>query len=223
MPDIQSLSENLNNREVLILEELRQYPIKVNEGVWVLSEPPKNLLDNVTNNVNTRIFKALSSLEEKGLAEQQNNEIHISQLGRKVTEYLQSVQVKTSTSKLQNLRQTKLAKSNEMLELYRQGLTYQDIGDLYNLTRERVRQLLDFNPAFHAYLIERETAEVQAEKDQEERKKQEQLAKSIIAKYTDRVAELWDYERNGDLRPEDVVSGTKLLSIWLKCPIDEHS
>ncbi len=226
MSDIQILSKNLNNREVLILDELRQYPIKVNEGVWVLSEPPKNLVENVTNNVNTRIFKALSTLEEKGLIEQRNNQICISQLGQEVTEYLQeqkSSQVKTSASKHQANLQAKLAKSNEMLELYRQGLTYQDIGDLYNLTRERVRQLLDFNPAFHEYLIEREAAEIQAQKDQEERKRQEQLAKSIIAVYPERVSELWDFERNGDLRPEDVVAGTTLLSIWLKCPIDGHS
>lgn len=226
MSDIQSLSENLNSREVLLLDELRQYPIKVNEGVWVLSEPPKNLLDNVTNNVNTRIFKALSSLEEKGLIEQRNNEIYISQLGQEVTEYLQeqkSSQVKSSTSKYQVNLQAKLDKSNEMLDLYRQGLSYQDIGDLYNITRERVRQLLDFNPAFHAYLIEREEAEIEAQKDQEEKKREEQLARSIIAIYPERVTELWDYERNGDLNAEDIVSGSTMVSIWLKCSIDGHS
>jgi hypothetical protein len=223
MSDILNLSENLNNREVLLLDELRQYPIKVNEGVWVLSESPKNLVENVTDNINTRIFKALSSLEEKGLAEQKNNEIHISPLGIKVTEYLQSLQVKTTTSKLQNLRHAKLDKSNEMLVLYRQGLSYQDIGDRYKLSRERVRQLLDFNPAFHTYLIEREAAEVQAEKDQQEKKRQEQLAKSIITVYPERVAELWDYEKNGDLNPENIVAGTTLLSIWFKCPNDGHS
>jgi len=59
MSDIQSLCENLNNREILLLNDLQQYPIRVNEGLWLLSEPPKNLLDNVTNNVTTKIFKGL--------------------------------------------------------------------------------------------------------------------------------------------------------------------
>ncbi len=226
MSDIQILSENLNNKEVLLLNELQQYPIKVNEGVWILSEPPKNLLENVTNNVHTRIFNALDTLEEKGLIEQQNNEIYISQRGREVTEYLQkqqSDQVKISTSKQHANSQAKLAKSNEMLDLYKKGLSYQAIGDLYNLTRERVRQLLDFNSAFHAYLIEREEAETQIIKEQEERKKQEQLAKSIISIYPERVEELWDYEKNIDILPEEIAAGSTMLSAWFKCPIDGHS
>lgn len=233
MLHIQSLSENLNNREVLILYELQQYPIRINNGIWILSDNPKNLVENVTNNIKTRIFTAISTLEEKGLIETKDNEIHISQLGREVTEYLQeeqSVQVNTSNSKRQANLQAKLDKSNEMLDLYRQGLSYQDIGDLYNLTRERVRQLLDFNPAFHEYLIEKENAEIlKRQKDEEEKeiqeeiKRQEQRARSIIAMFPERVAELWDYEKNGELKPEDVHAGSTNQEIWLKCPIDGFS
>jgi len=221
MSDIQSLCENLNNREILLLNDLQQYPIRVNEGVWLLSEPPKNLLDNVTNNVTTRIFKALSTLEEKGLAETKNDEVHLRSLGEEVAEYLQ-VEYK-KPSKNEKLSQAKLAKSNEMLELYRQGLTYQDIGNQYNLTRERVRQLLNFNPAFHEYLIEKEQADIQVQKDLEEKKHQEQLAKSIISVYPERIAELWDYEKNGALKPEDVHAGSTNQEIWLKCPLDGFS
>ena len=114
MLHIQSLSENLNNREVLILYELQQYPIRINNGIWILSDNPKNLVENVTNNIKTRIFTAISTLEEKGLIETKDNEIHISQLGREVTEYLQeeqSVQVNTSNSKRQANLQAKLDKS----------------------------------------------------------------------------------------------------------------
>jgi hypothetical protein len=53
-------------------------------------------------------------------------------------------------------KQQQLAKSNQLLELYKQGLTYQDIGSECGVSRERVRQILDQNPAFHQYLRERE-------------------------------------------------------------------
>jgi hypothetical protein len=237
MSDIQSLLGNLNSSEIQLLDELIKHPIRVSDGVWVLSESPHNLVENVTKNIAAGILNAIINLEEKGLIEKEDNLINLSQTGRKVATYLQGtyktvkkykvvehLQEETnSQSKSQKRKQAKLAKSNEMLELYKQGLSYQDIGDLYNLTRERVRQLLDFNPAFHKYLIEREATEVQAQKDQKERKRQEQLAKSIIAVYPERVAELWDYEKNGDVRPENVGAKSILVSIWLKCPIDEHS
>ena len=233
MPDIQSLLENLNSSEIQILDELIKYSIRVSDGVWVLSESPHNLVENVTNNIATGILKAIINLEEKGLIEKKDNDINLNQLGKKVATYLQGTyktvekrkvveDLKEKTKSQSKSQKLKLEKSNEMLDLYRQGLSYQDIGDLYNLTRERVRQLLNFNPAFHAYLIEREAAEIQAQKDQEERKRQKQLAKSIIAMYPERVAELWDYERNGDLRPEDV-GANSAISTWFKCPIDEHS
>jgi len=220
MSDIHNLSENLSYREIVLLNDLQKYPIRVNEGVWLLSEPPKNLLDNVTNNVTTRIFKGLSTLEEKGLAETKNDEVHLSSLGQEVAEYLQ-VEYK-KPSKNEKLNQAKLAKSNEMLELYRQGLSYQDIGNQYNLSRERVRQLLDYNPDFHRYLIERDEAKIQSQKDLVEKKHQKQFAKSIISLYPERVAELWDYEKNGDLNPNDVGSNSRLVSPWFKCPIDGH-
>ena len=221
MLDIQSLAKNLNSREILLLSYLQKYPIRVNEGIWILSDPPKNLLEYATNNVTTRTFKTLVTLEEKGLIETKNDEVYLSSLGQEVAEYLQPKTKKPSKS--EDLKQAKLARSNKMLELYKQGLSYQDIGNQYSLTRERVRQLLDFNPAFHSYLIKREEAEIQAQKDSEEKKHQEQLAKSIISVYPERVAELWNYEKNGDILPEEIVSGSTMVSIWFKCPIDGHS
>src|SRR4028118_1938789 len=114
-----------------------------------------------------------------------------------------------------------------MIELYKQGFSYQDIGTLYNISKNRVRQLLSKNRAFRDYLREKEQrqqaeAETQ-EQAQKEKKRQEQLAKSLILVYPERVAELWDYEKNGDLSPADVGTGTGSLSAWFKCPIDGHS
>ncbi|HAT15994.1 MAG TPA: hypothetical protein DCS91_22715 [Microcoleaceae bacterium UBA11344] len=232
MSDLHLLSEKLNNREIQLLDLLRQYPLRIDQGIWILSEPPKNLVENATNNVYTINLKALSTLEEKGLTEKQNNEIHLNHLGQKVAEYLQKVashpqEKHNKQSTRQELSNAKLVKSNEMLELYRQGLSYREIGNQYKITRERVRQILDFNPAFHEYLIEREQAQkqakAQAQKEQSEKKRQQQLAKSIIALYPERVAELWDYEKNAALSPEEVGAGSTLLSPWFKCPIDGHS
>ena len=34
------------------------------------------------------------------------------------------------------------------------------------------------------------------------------LAKSLAALYPKQVADLWDYEKNGDLNPEDITAGS---------------
>ena len=77
MSNIQSLSENLNNREILLLNQLQQYSIRVDEGLWLLSDPPKNLLENNLRNVSNRIIQALNALEEKGITEKRSNEIYL--------------------------------------------------------------------------------------------------------------------------------------------------
>ncbi len=239
MSDIHLLSEKLNSREIRLIDVLRQYPIRVNEGVWVLSEPPKNLVEYATSNVYLRNLRALNTLEENGLTEKQNNEIHLSHLGQKVVEHLQKLaQYLQNKCNYQSIRQAqtqaKLAKSKELLELYKQGLTYLEIGEQYKITRERVRQLLKFNPAFHEYLIEKKQAKAQAKTEQEEKKRQEklaksikkrqaQVAKSIMALYPERVSQLWDYEKNAELSPEEVSAGSTVIFAWFKCPIDEHS
>jgi transcription elongation factor Elf1 len=128
------------------------------------------------------------------------------------------------------LNQEKLARSNEFLELYKQGLSYQDIGDKYGLSRERVRQILKINPAFHEYIKERDEAEasaerakVAAEREKAEQAKQELYLRSLAVLYPERVAQLWDYEKNGELKPEEVFAGSSTHYIWLKCPYDGHS
>ncbi|MBE9092701.1 zinc-ribbon domain-containing protein [Tychonema sp. LEGE 07203] len=228
MSDIHLLSaENFNSREMGLLDLLRQYPLRVNEGVWVLSEPPKNLVEYATNNVYLRNLRALNTLEEKGLTQKQNNEIHLSHLGQKVAEHLQKVAEDIQEKRQQSIDRTqtqaKLAKSKAMLELYKQGLTYLEIGVQYKITTARVRQILKFNPAFHEYLTEKKQAQKQAQEEKAEKKRQERLAKSIITLYPERVAQLWDNDKNGSLKPEDVNAKSSIVLVWFKCPIDGNS
>ena len=128
---------------------------------------------------------------------------------------------KISTKK-EAAKQERLEKSNQFLELYKQGFSYQDIGVKYGLSRERVRQVLKPNSEFHTYLKEREEAEILAEIEKSENTQKKIHSKSLAVLYPERVAELWDYEKNGDLKPEEVLAGSTQHSIWFKCS-EEHS
>jgi hypothetical protein len=182
------------------------------------------------------VKSAVFNLQNRGLIELRGDQVFLTELGQAVCEAWQekndgesdflsetNSEQKKEPSKLTQLRQAKLERSNQFLELYKQGLSYQDIGDQHGLSRERVRQILNINPAFHEYLKEREEAEAAAEREKKERDKQEFYSRSLAALYRERVAELWDYEKNGDLKPEDVPAGTVLQYVWFKCPIDGHS
>jgi hypothetical protein len=180
--------------------------------------------------------RTILKLQNRELIVLREDQVFLTDLGRSVCEALQGqksgkVEFLTEVNKSQKenlpkwtqLRQAKLEKSNQFLELYKQGLSYQAIGDKYGLSRERVRQILKINPDFHKYLKERETAAEAAEQEKKERAKQELYSRSLAALYPERIAELWDYEKNGDLKPEDVPAGTVLQYVWFKCPIDGHS
>lgn len=182
------------------------------------------------------VKKIVLNLQARGLVELKDEEVTLTLLGQATCEFLQKQNdgelefsfepddgKRKESSHWARLRQAKLEKSNQFLELYKQGLTYQAIGDQYGLTRERIRQVLDINPAFHQYLKEREEAEAAAEQEEKERAKQELYLRSLAALYPERVSELWDYEKNGDLKPENVLAGTTQQYIWFKCPIDGHS
>lgn len=182
------------------------------------------------------VKNTISNLQNRRLIELSGDQVSLTGLGQAVCEAWQDQNSEKSeflpetnnsqkkeSPKLTQLRQAKLEKSNQFLELYKQGLSYQDIGDKHGLTRERVRQILNVNPAFHEYVKEREAAAVAAEEEKKERAKQELYSRSLAALYPERVAELWDYEKNGDLKPEEVPAGTVLQYVWFKCPIDGHS
>lgn len=167
-------------------------------------------------------------LQERGLVIIQDEKVSLTSLGTSISEYWQKRKIDelippeiSSRKKVSN--QERIEKSNQFLELYKQGLSYQDIGDKYGLSRERVRQILNPNVEFRVYLREREEAKLVAEEQKKEQAKQELYSRSLAALYPERVAELWDYDKNGDLRPEDVIAGTTQQYIWLKCPLDGHS
>jgi len=132
-------------------------------------------------------------------------------------------QKRQQPSRIDKLRAERLEKSNQFLELYKQGLSYQQIGDRFSISRERVRQVLKPNPEFHEYLKQKEEEKAALEQEQKEKAKEELYSRSLAAMYPERVAELWDYEKNGDLKPEEVLAGTTMQSVWFECPIDGHS
>jgi hypothetical protein len=171
------------------------------------------------------IKDAVFGLESRGLVEVSDGKVFLLPLGKSILEVWQSLKDnKPRPSPIIEARtQNRLEKSNQFLELYKQGLSYQQIGNQYNLSRERVRQILSKNPGFYEYLKEREAAEAADEREKQELAKQEFYARSLAALYPERVAELWDYEKNGDLKPEDVLAGTTQQYVWFKCPVDGHS
>lgn len=123
-------------------------------------------------------------------------------------------------------REKKLKRERKFFELYKQGLTYQQIGDKYGISRQRACQIISQHPDFESYKLEQEDEKLRLEKEKiiaKEQAKQDLYKRSIGFLYPERVADLWDYEKNGDLSPDKVLSRSSSLEIWLKCPIDGHS
>jgi Probable Zinc-ribbon domain/Sigma-70, region 4 len=169
---------------------------------------------------------AILSLRDRDLIEIEGEYISLSILGKDIAEYWRDrensdIPVQDSSTEFDNstqkFRQKRLEKSNHFLELYKQGLSYQDIGDKYGISRERVRQVLNPNVAFRQYLREREEAKITAEDQKKEQINQKLYSRSLAALYPERVVELWDYEKNGDLKPEGILAGSTQYYIWFKC------
>lgn len=114
-------------------------------------------------------------------------------------------------------------RNNEILEDYKQGMTYDGIGKKYGLTRERVRQILILNPDFFEYLKTLEKEKIAKKQKKEDALILKNHNKSLAVNYPERIKEFWDYKKNGDLKPEDVAAHATTIEIWLKCPIDKHS
>ncbi|MCF7964366.1 MAG: DEAD/DEAH box helicase family protein [Methylobacter tundripaludum] len=163
-------------------------------------------------------------LSKEGFSYQEIAELHDVSEGT-VRRYLKEhpdFNTRSAPAALQR-QQKRLEKSNEFLDLYKQGLTYQEIGDKYGLTRERVRQLLNLTPAFSEYLEEYEAAKVFAEQEKEEKAKRKLHESSFSFLYPEQTEKLWDYEKNGELKPDQVSAGSTLVEVWWKCPIDGYS
>jgi hypothetical protein len=87
-------------------------------------------------------------LEKQGLVSFHDSQYSLTELGREIVGHLSD---KSPTPRRDAQRKEKLQKSYDFLELHRQGLSYQQIGDKYGISRERVRQILASNPEFEAY------------------------------------------------------------------------
>jgi hypothetical protein len=165
------------------------------------------------------------NLQDRGFVEIKNDNVFLTYLGRQLWEEWQTPKntERKISPEAEARKEERLAKSNQFLELYKKGLSYQGIADKYGLSRERVRQILNPNPLFRKYLKEREEAKAAEEIKKVELAQKELYARSIANLYPERVTELWDYEKNEELKPEDVPAGSTTQDIWLKCPIDGHS
>jgi DNA-directed RNA polymerase specialized sigma subunit len=105
---------------------------------------------------------AIYKLQDKGIIQIEEDRISLTELGQYVYNFCQGKydeevnllnnvekKQKKESSKFTELKQTMVEKSNQFLELYKQEFNRQEIGDRYKISRERVRQILDINPAFH--------------------------------------------------------------------------
>ena len=132
-----------------------------------------------------------------------------------------------STKSRDEVQAEKIQRSQEFFVLYKDGHTYQSIGDTYEITRERVRQILSSNRGFEAYQREQKRIRTQAKIDAKERRKelarQQLLDNSLAYLFPERIEELWDHAKNGSLKPEEIHAGSTKQKIWLLCPVDGYS
>ena len=147
--DFQHLEEmiaNLQAKQKQILKGMLDYPIEIDSAIRILSEPSRQLATTAHNL--TRVHKILKELEKQGLVSFHDSQYSLTELGREIVGHLSD---KSPTPRRDAQRKEKLQKSYDFLELHRQGLSYQQIGDKYGISRERVRQILASNPEFEAY------------------------------------------------------------------------
>ncbi len=220
------ISKNLKKKQIELIKIMSEDKIKIDSSISILSESPKELIKNSTKNVKTRIINLLYKLEKQEIVKSENNIFSLTELGQNIAEYLEKNQIlnkekRSSSRQLQ--KQEVQKKRNEFLELYKQGLSYQDIGNKHQISRERVRQILIDNPTFHEYREEQELAKIQAQEEKEKQAEENFYERSIAFLYPEKVDLLWDYEKNGNLQPDEVIAGSVSQYIWLKCPLDRYS
>jgi hypothetical protein len=216
------------------------------EAVKSLGKSQKQILESLRKG--SRPFQPLTStrkvifnLKDRKIIEIQDDQLSLTVLGHIILNHLDELEISSIDSlpeleeinsqkindkilsKSEVARQQKLEKSNRFLELYKQGLSYQDIGEQHGISRERVRQILKPNPAFDEYLRERKESEDSAEYERKEKRKKDLSARSLASRYLNQVVNLWDFEKNQDLDPEKTLAYSSAQIIWLKCPIDGHS
>ncbi|MCA2669236.1 MAG: hypothetical protein IM486_05560 [Microcystis sp. M114S2] len=143
---LEEMIANLQVKQKQILKGMLDYPIQIDSAIRILSYPSRQLA--TTHNNITRIHKILKELEKQGLVSFHDPQYSFTELGKEIVGHLSD---KSPTPRRDAQRKEKLQKSYDFLELHRQGLSYQQIGDKYGISRERVRQILASNPEFEAY------------------------------------------------------------------------
>ena len=221
-----------DDNEVILNKLLRRIVPKTGKGLKV-NKVEKLFLtflsDGPVNTVNIRAAKnlipRLSSLGQIVVSE----EISLSDLGRRTlgenisAGAKEEARLRFFTTVRSDGRNKLEDRAERFLALYRNGFTYQEIGDLHGLTRERVRQVLNITPNFAAYLHEHEEAEQQREIQKQRDARFKQLEKSLANQFPERVDELWDREKNAGLDPTKISSRSASVEVWWKCPKDGHS
>jgi hypothetical protein len=98
----------------------------------------------------TSIKITILNLQERGLVQLKDDQVFLTDFGQAICEFWHEQnsngksdflskpdkEQRKESPRLTQLRQAKLEKSNQFLELYKQGLSYQDIGDQYGLQRK---------------------------------------------------------------------------------------
>lgn len=209
LSDVIEAAKHLSQNQKSIIKSLSQFGVPVTINFF---DPNKTVI---------------VKLQERGIVTIQDEKVSLTSLGINISKFWRDqasdmLESRKISTKKEAAKQERLEKSNQFLELYKQGFSYQDIGVKYGLSRERVRQVLKPYSEFHTYLKEREEAEILAEIEKSENTQNKIHSKSLAVLYPERVAELWDYEKNGDLKPEEVLAGSTQHSIWFKCS-EEHS
>jgi Hypothetical methyltransferase/Probable Zinc-ribbon domain/Type III restriction enzyme, res subunit len=198
LSDVIGAAKRLSQNQKSIIKSLSQFGVPVTISFFESGEA------------------VILNLQNRGLVEIKNGYVSLTTLGTGILQHWEN-QKNNLLKPKEVAKQKSLEKSNHFLDLYKQGFSYQDIGDKYGLSRERVRQVLNPNTEFHVYLREREEANLIAEEQKKEQAKQKLYSKSLVAIYPERIAELWDYEKNGYLKPEEVLAGSTQHCIWFKC------
>ena len=133
---------------------------------------------------------------------------------------------KDLTESVRQLLDSNSGLSHHLLDLYKQELTYKEIGDRHQISQRQVMYILDKSSAYQKYVRERDKKKVAEQailgEEKAEQFKKNLYLKSLDVLYPERVRELWDYGKNGNLKPEEIYTVTNIL-IWLKCPLDGYS
>lgn len=222
--DVPSDREEILNR-LLRIKADKPAKLKRREFLFLkfLSESPRKTDDVI------RAKNILPTLFEKGFIVETEEVFSLTEAGKTIlSRYPEDYtdenadEIFLASSKIE-AREAMQEKAEMFLSLYRQGFTYQEIGDFYELTRERVRQILNKTPNFELYLEEYQREKVRRELEKKREAELKDLERSLANQFPDYINQLWDWEKNTDLNPAQISAHSANFEIWLKCPKDGHS